>query len=71
MNTEENMLTAEQYNTLYCKAFARLDEICRLTEEVMRELEELQLSMAEEGSASNLIPFPRRKAPEGRNKKFS
>ena len=44
------MLTAQQYNQLYCRAFARLDEIATLAERAMQELEELQLSMAEEPS---------------------
>ena len=47
MRTNENMLTAEQYNALYCKAFARLDELCSMAEEALRELEELQLSMGD------------------------
>ena len=48
MKNNENMLTAEQYNTLYCKAFAKLDEICVMAEEAMKELEKLQLEMGEE-----------------------
>ena len=46
---EENncMLTAEQYNELYCKAFARLDDVVRLAERAMQELEELQLAMGD------------------------
>ncbi|NBI65693.1 hypothetical protein D1646_02470 [Pseudoflavonifractor sp. 60] len=51
MKTDETMLTAEAYNALYCKAFARLDEISRMAEAAMKELEELQLAMAEE------VPF--------------
>ena len=50
MNAEDYMLTAQQYNQLYCRAFARLDEIATLAERAMQELEELQLSMAEEPS---------------------
>ena len=65
MDKEEYMLAAQQYNELYCKAFARLDEICRLAEETMKELEALQLSMAEEVPFTNLIPFPSRKETEG------
>lgn len=61
MNHEEYLLAARQYNELYCKAFARLDEISRMAEEAMKELEELQLSMAEAGFSSNLIAFPQRK----------
>lgn len=45
MKSNQSMLTAEQYNALYCKAFAKLDELCTLAEQAMRELEELQLSM--------------------------
>ena len=47
---EENpyMLTAKQYNELYCKAFARLAEISRMAERAMQDLEELQLSMADQ-----------------------
>lgn len=48
MENNKNMLTAEQYNTLYCKAFAKLDEICTMAEKAMKELEELQLAMGEE-----------------------
>ena len=40
-------LTAEQYNHLYCLAFARLDDIARQAEQAMRELEELQLAMGD------------------------
>lgn len=47
MNEKDCMLTAEQYNELYCKAFARLDDVVRLAERAMAELEELQLAMAE------------------------
>lgn len=45
---ERYLLTAEQYNQLYCRAFARLDDIARQAEEAMRELEELQLSMGDD-----------------------
>ena len=38
---ERYMLTAEQYNELYCRAFARLDDIARQAAQAMRELEEL------------------------------
>lgn len=47
MNEQDHMLTAQQYNELYCKAFAKLDDIVRQAERAMQELEELQLSMAE------------------------
>lgn len=47
MKNKEPALTAEQYNTLYCKAFAKLDEICTLAEKAMKDLEELQLSIGE------------------------
>ena len=61
MDENEYMLTAQQYYKLYCKAFAQLDEISRLAERAMQELEELQLSMAEEHPESGLIPFPSRR----------
>lgn len=44
---EEKDLTAEQYHQLYCRAFARLEDICCQAERAMRELEELQLSMGD------------------------
>lgn len=47
MKDKENMLTAEQYNALYCRAFAKLDEICSQAERAMEELEQLQLSMGD------------------------
>ena len=52
---EENnyMLTAEQYNELYCKAFARLDDVARLFERAMQELEELQLAMGDRAAPEN------------------
>ncbi len=40
-------LTAEQYHKLYCRAFARLEDICRQAEQAMQELEELQLQMGD------------------------
>ena len=46
-DNERYMLTAEQYNELYCRAFARLDDIARQAAQAMRELEELQLSMGD------------------------
>ena len=52
MNESDYMLTAQQYNELYCRAFARLDDVVRLAEQAMGELEELQLSMAEQASPS-------------------
>lgn len=48
MKINENALTAQQYNMLYCKAFARLDELCTMAEQAMQELEELQLTMGDE-----------------------
>ena len=44
---EEKELTAEQYHQLYCRAFARLEDICRQAEQAMQELEELQLTMGD------------------------
>lgn len=46
---EEKRLTAEQYHQLYCRAFARLEDICRQAEQAMQELEELQLTMGDKG----------------------
>lgn len=43
METETTILTAEQYHTLYLRAFSRLEDISRQAEQAMRELEELQL----------------------------
>lgn len=48
MNKDDYMLTAVQYHKLYCRAFARLEDISRQAEQAMRELEEMQLAMAEE-----------------------
>ena len=49
MKSKENKkLSAEQYATLYRKAFIKLDDINRLTAEAMAELEELLLSMGDE-----------------------
>jgi hypothetical protein len=47
MKKEDITLTAEQYHTLYLRAFSRLEDISRRTEQAMRELEELQLSMGD------------------------
>lgn len=47
MENSQHLLTAQQYNQLYCKAFAKLDDLARLAEQAMAELEELQLTMAE------------------------
>lgn len=47
MENKENMLTPEQYHKLYLRAFSRLEDISRQTEQAMRELEELQLSMGD------------------------
>lgn len=51
MDDHQYLLTAQQYNQLYCKAFAKLDDVVRLAEQAMGELEELQLSMAEQTPA--------------------
>ncbi len=45
---EEEKLTAEQYHQLYLRAFARLEDIARMAEEAMQELEELQLRMGDD-----------------------
>lgn len=47
MDTNKNILTAEQYHTLYVRAFSRLEDIARQAEEAMQELEELQLQMGD------------------------
>lgn len=47
MDTNENILTAEQYHTLYVRAFSRLEDIARQAEAAMQELEELQLQMGD------------------------
>ena len=47
MERKDHMLTAEQYNELYCKAFARLDDVVRLAQQAMEELETLQLAMGD------------------------
>lgn len=47
MENKESKLTTEQYHTLYLRAFSRLEDIARQTEQAMRELEELQLSMGD------------------------
>lgn len=75
MDDDRYLLTARQYNELYCKAFARLDEISRMAERAMEELEELQLSMgdrAAEGAdrpggppEGALLSFPRRQRTKG------
>ena len=61
MDDDRYLLTARQYHELYCKAFARLDEISRMAEQAMKELEELQLSMgdraAEEADYEKGEPF--------------
>lgn len=44
---KEIELTAEQYHQLYCRAFARLEDLCRQAEQAMQELEELQLNMGD------------------------
>ena len=40
-------LTAEQYRRLYLRAFGRLEDISRMAEKAMQELEELQLAMGD------------------------
>lgn len=52
MENRDGMLTAEQYNQPYCRAFARLDDVVRLAERAMQELEELQLAMGDGLSAA-------------------
>lgn len=47
MEDRERTLTAEQYHTLYTKAFAKLADISSQAERAMRELEELQLTMGD------------------------
>ena len=39
--------SAEQYHNLYCRAFARLEDISRQAEQAVQELEELPLSMGD------------------------
>lgn len=46
-NQTTTSLTAEQYHALYIRAFSRLEDIARQTEQAMQELEELQLEMGE------------------------
>lgn len=48
MQDEKKELTAEQYRQLYLRAFARLEDITRMAEETMQELEELYLRMGDE-----------------------
>ena len=47
MEDNKYLLTARQYNELYCRAFSRLEDIARAAEQAMKELEELQLSMGD------------------------
>ena len=47
MDTNRTTLTAEQYHTLYVRAFSRLDDIARQAEAAMQELEELLLQMGD------------------------
>lgn len=47
VETKKEALTAEQYHTLYVRAFARLADIANQAEQAMQELEELQLSMGD------------------------
>ncbi len=63
MDNQTHLLTAQQYNLLYCRAFARLDDISRQAEQAMKELEELQLALAEtppSAPALTLFPHPER-----------
>lgn len=53
-------LTAEEYNKLYCQAFARLDEIASMAEQALQELEELQLSMCDRARPAPIVPLPSR-----------
>ena len=46
-NQTATSLTAEQYHALYIRAFSRLEDIARQTEQAMQELEELQLETGE------------------------
>ena len=64
METQTHTLTTEQYALLYRRAFARLDDLSLLAQQAMGELEELQLSMAEEERPSNLIPLLPRKTTD-------
>ena len=75
MDENQMPLTAKQYNELYCKAFARLDEIGRMAERAMEELEEPRLSMGDRASEGAVRPggppegallsFPRRQRTKG------
>ena len=47
MENGTNTLTAEQYHTLYLRAFSHLADIASQAEQAMRELEELQLGMGD------------------------
>lgn len=47
MENKENVLTTEQYHALYLRAFSRLEDISRQTEQAMLELEELQMSLGD------------------------
>lgn len=62
MEDNKYLLTARQYNDLYCRAFSRLEDIARAAEQAMKELEELQLSMGD--SAPVLMATPPRKRRE-------
>lgn len=53
MEDNKYLLTARQYNELYCRAFSRLEDIARAAEQAMKELEELQLSMGDSWSSSS------------------
>ena len=70
MDDQVYTLSAEQYNKLYCMAFARLDEICCAAEKAMAELEELQLSMADQIPPGQPIPFPGRRSQGKKQKNF-
>lgn len=57
MENKENVLTTEQYHTLYLRAFSRLEDISRRTEQAMRELEELHLSMGDPPARERIQNF--------------
>ena len=56
--------------TLVHGNFARLDEICCAAEKAMAELEELQLSMADQIPPGQPIPFPGRRSQGKKQKNF-
>ena len=64
MEDKKYELTEKQYHALYNKAFARLADLSEAAERAMRELEELQLTMEEEGRGGHLAILPRPEAEE-------